>query len=99
MAIKPLTKAELIAAVTDSLDGGSLGPKNVDQVIMALSSVVTETVAGGGAVTLPGIGKIEGRQKPARTVRNPQTGQSFVKEAHLAPRMVFAKALKTACDG
>lgn len=95
MATKPLTKAELNSKVADAAD---VSVKDTNAVLSALSEVIIEQVSSGGAITLIGIGKIESRARAARTVRNPQTGESIHKTADRTPRMVFAKALKTACN-
>ncbi|THF93644.1 MAG: HU family DNA-binding protein, partial [Sulfitobacter sp. SK025] len=50
--------------------------------------------SGGGAVTLPGIGKIYCRERPERMVRNPATGEQFKKDADKVVKMTIAKALK-----
>ena len=51
-------------------------------------------MSGGGAVTLPGVGKIYCRERPERMVRNPATGESFKKGADKVVKMTIAKALK-----
>ena len=96
MATKAMTRAELASNVASE---AGVSVKDANAAISALSAVITATVASGGAVTLPGIGKIESRERAARNVRNPQTGETIRKPADRAPRMVFAKALKTACNG
>lgn len=95
MATKPLTKAELNSKVSDAAD---VSVKDTNAVLSALSEVITQQVSSGGAITLIGVGKIESRERAARTVRNPQTGEPIQKPADRTPRMVFAKALKTACN-
>lgn len=95
MATKPLTKGELVTALANEAE---VTIKDANAVVTALTNVITTTVCDGGAVALPGIGKIEIRDRAARSVRNPQTGNIIEKPADRAPRMVFAKALKTACN-
>ncbi len=95
MAIKALSRAELAANVAAE---AGVTIKETNAVITALSAVITSTVAGGGAAALPGVGKIECRERAARNVRNPQTGETIMKPADRVPKMVFAKALKTACN-
>ncbi|MCY3879701.1 MAG: HU family DNA-binding protein [Rhodobacteraceae bacterium] len=95
MAQTALTKAELTASVAQE-SGTTL--KDTNAVLNALTSVITETVGNGGAVSLPGVGKISSRARAARKVRNPQTGAVIEKAADNAPRMTFAKALKEACN-
>ena len=53
----------------------------------------------GKSVTLPGIGKIEAVEKPEREVRNPQTGEKKMAEAHTAPKFKFSTTFKSAIRG
>ena len=57
-------------------------------------TIVTRDGAGGGAVTLPGIGKIACRARPERQVRNPQTQEMMTKPADKQVKVTIAKALK-----
>lgn len=95
MAQQPMKKAELVSAIADR---AGVSAKDAGGVLNALTDVITETVAGGGAVAIPGVGKLAARDRAARTVRNPQTGETMEKAADRAPRMTFAKALKDACN-
>lgn len=95
MAVKAMNRAELNEKVAKEAE---ISIKDANITISALISVITDTVGSGGAVALPGIGKIECRDRAARDVRNPQTGDVIHKPADRTPRMVFAKALKEACN-
>ena len=88
---KPLTKTQLVAALADQLDSDK---KSATAALDAIVSVITKEVSGGGAVTLPGVGKIYCRERPARMVRNPATGEQIYKDAHKVVKMTIAKALK-----
>ena len=44
-----------------------------------IAEVVAREVAAGGAVTLPGLGKVVCRERPERQVRNPATGETVTK--------------------
>ena len=46
------------------------------------------------AVTLPGLGKFQCRARPERMVRNPATGEQFMKPADRVAKVTIAKALK-----
>lgn len=59
-----------------------------------LARIITEEISSGGAVTLPGIGKIYCRERPERMIRNPATGEQFKKTADRVVKMTIAKALK-----
>ena len=88
---KPLTKTQLVAALADEMDADK---KSASTALDALVSVITKEVSGGGAVTLPGVGKIYCRERPARMVRNPATGEQIHKDADKVVKMTIAKALK-----
>ena len=50
-------------------------------------------------MTLPGVGKIYCRDRPARMVRNPATGEQIHKDADRVVKMTIAKALKEGVNG
>jgi DNA-binding protein HU-beta len=91
MAQKPMTKTQLIAAIAEKMD---VEKKMAGSALDAVTEIITEEVSNGGAVTLPGIGKIMCRERPKRMVRNPATGEQFEKEADKVVKMTIAKALK-----
>ncbi len=91
MAQKPLTKTQLVAAIAEKMDSDK---KAASAALDAITSVITSEVSQGGAVTLPGVGKIACRERPERMVRNPATGEQFKKEADKVVKMTIAKALK-----
>ena len=88
---KPMTKTQLVAALADAMDGDK---KTASAALDAIASVVAREVAAGGAVTLPGLGKIVCRERPAREVRNPATGEMVKKDADKQVKFTIAKALK-----
>ena len=67
-------------------------------MVDALCGIITKEVAGGGAVTLPGVGKIYCRARPERMVRNPQTNEQIKKPADREAKVSIAKALKDAIN-
>ncbi len=88
---KPMTKTQLVAALAEAMDSDK---KTATAALDALTGLITSEVANGGAVTLPGVGKIYCRERPARTVRNPATGEAIQKEADRQVKVTIAKALK-----
>ena len=90
-ASKPMTKTALVAALADAMGSDK---KTAAAALDAVADVVTREVAGGGAVTLPGIGKIACRARPERMVRNPQTQEMMKKPADKQVKVTIAKALK-----
>ncbi|MDD7969554.1 MULTISPECIES: HU family DNA-binding protein [Roseinatronobacter] len=95
MTTKPMTKTQLVAALAEEMGADK---KTASAAIDAVSAVVLREVAAGGAVTLPGIGKIMCRARPERQVRNPATGETMTKPADKAVKVTVAKALKDAVN-
>ncbi len=96
MAQKPMTKTKLVAALADEMGSDK---KTAAAALDAVTAVVTKEVAGGGAVTLPGIGKVYCRARPERMVRNPATGEQIKKPADKVVKVTIAKALKDSVNG
>nr|WP_239086468.1 HU family DNA-binding protein [Streptomyces parvus] len=76
----PVNKAQLIAAVEDELGGRAQATAAVESVLDA----VVRTVARGEAVSVTGFGTLVPKARPARTARNPRTGD----EVEVAPTRV-----------
>ena len=93
---RPMTKTQLVAALADSMGSDK---KSANAALDAVVSVITSEVSAGGAVTLPGVGKIYCRERPARMVRNPATGEQIHKDADKVVKMTIAKALKDSVNG
>lgn len=91
MSQKPMTKTQLVAALADEMGSDK---KTAGAALDAITSVITKEVANGGAVTVPGVGKVYCRERPARMVRNPATGEQVAKEADKVVKVTIAKALK-----
>ena len=96
MAIKPLTKTQLVATLAEEMGSDK---KTAGGALDAIIAVITREVSGGGAVTLPGVGKIYCRERPERMVRNPATGEQIKKDADKVVKMTIAKALKDSVNG
>jgi len=91
MMNKPMTKTQLVAAVAEAMGADK---KTAAAAMDAIASVVAREVAAGGAVNLPGLGKVVCRARPERQVRNPATGESVTKAADKQVKFAIAKALK-----
>ena len=96
MATKPMTKAQLVSALADEMDADK---KTASSALDAVVNIITREVSNGGAVTLPGVGKIYCRERPERMVRNPATGEQLKKEADKVVKMTIAEALKDSVNG
>lgn len=93
---KPMTKTQLVAAVADAMGSDK---KTASGALDAIADVVAREVANGGAVTLPGIGKVVCRARPERQVRNPATGETVTKAADKVVKISIAKSLKDSVNG
>ncbi|ARE40810.1 DNA-binding protein HU [Rhodovulum sp. P5] len=93
---KPMTKTQLVAALAEEMEADK---KTAGAALDAMTAIITREVAAGGAVTLPGVGKIYCRERPERMVRNPATGEQFKKEADKVVKVTVAKALKDSVNG
>jgi DNA-binding protein HU-beta len=88
---KPMTKTQLVAAIAEAMGSDK---KTATAAMDAIAAVVAREVAAGGAVTLPGLGKVVCRARPERLVRNPATGEQVTKAADKQVKFAIAKALK-----
>ncbi len=90
---KPMTKTQLVTALAEQM---GTDRKTAAAALDGIAAIVAAEVAAGGAITLPGIGKVACRARPEREVRNPATGETITKAADRAVKLTAAKALKDA---
>ena len=88
---KPMTKTQLVAALAETMGADK---KTAGSALDAIAAIVAREVAAGGAVALPGLGKVVCRARPERQVRNPATGETVTKAADKQVKFSIAKALK-----
>jgi DNA-binding protein HU-beta len=93
---KPMTKTQLVSAIAEEMGADK---KTAGAALDAITEVITKEVSGGGAVTLPGVGKFYLRERPERMVRNPATGEQIKKDADKVVKVTIAKALKDSANG
>ncbi len=86
---KPMTKTQLVAALSEEM---GTDKKSASAALDAICGLITREVSGGGAITLPGVGKIMCRARPERMVRNPATGEQF-KKANFLRGVAFCDPL------
>ena len=58
---KPMTKTQLVAALSEEM---GTDKKSAGAALDAICGLITREVSGGGAITLPGVGKIMCRARP-----------------------------------
>jgi DNA-binding protein HU-beta len=88
-----MKKDELVRAVAES---AGLANAEAARAIEAVVNAVTESVASGNRVQVPGLGTFEPRLRNARQGRNPQTGEAIQIEAATVPGFKAAKSFKDA---
>ena len=93
MADKSITKTELVASIA-SATGESQA--TVGRVVDGLFSAVSEAVAKGEKVTIPGFLSFETVETAARTGRNPQTGAEIQIAAGKRVKVTAGSKLKAA---
>ena len=90
-----LKKTELIAVLAEA---AGVDKKDAKAMVDALPNVINSQLQAGNAVTIAGFGKIAVRERAARTVRNPATGETMQKPADKVVKFTIAKALKDAIN-
>lgn len=71
----------------------------VDRVLQGLASVITESVASGQRLQIPGIATVDIADRAARTGRNPRTGEAMVIPARRAVKITPVPALRRIANG
>ena len=90
-----MNKAELTAAVVKKT---GFTKKDAEKAIVALTEVVTESLAAGEKVQIVGFGGFEVRERPAHKGHNPMTGEEIEIAASKSPAFKAGKALKEALN-
>jgi DNA-binding protein HU-beta len=88
---EPMNRTDLVAAIAEET---GLSTALAGAALTACLDAIAGAVAAGGAVTLPGFGSFEARQRAARSGRNPQTGAPIEIAASTAPAFKPAAAFK-----
>lgn len=95
-----MNKTQLIEVLQNELDGhreqlaGSTSKKEATQVLAAICSALKIGLDDEGEVTLPGLGKFKTVTRPARTARNPQTGEAVQVPERTAIKFVASRTTK-----
>lgn len=90
-----MNKSELIDAIASK---GDLTKAQAGQALEALVEAVSETLKGGDSITLVGFGTFSVKERPARTGRNPKTGEAIEIAASKVPAFKPGKGLKDAVN-
>lgn len=90
-----VNKSELIDAIAEAAD---LPKASAAKALEAVINTVSNSLKGGEQVVLVGFGTFSVKDRPARTGRNPQTGQPIEIAAARIPNFKAGKALKDAVN-
>lgn len=86
-----MNKAEFVAMIAEK---SGLTRKQADAAVAAFTQTVTETLKAGDKVQLMGFGTFEIKDRPARTGRNPATGEAIEIAASKTPVFKAGKSFK-----
>ena len=86
-----MNKAELVAALAQKT---GLTKKDADKALAAFVEVVTDALKEGEKVQIVGFGTFDVKERPARTARNPRTGEEIKIDASKTASFKVGKALK-----
>ncbi len=87
-----MIKSELIAQL--AAENPHLTQKDVERVVAVVFDTMTEALEGGGRVELRGFGAFSVRARPARSGRNPRTGDQVQVRAKAVPFFKSGKELR-----
>jgi DNA-binding protein HU-beta len=86
-----MTKAELVEGIAGK---AGVSKAAVEKVLKAFMEEVKAGIKKGERVTLVGFGTFYAADRPARTGRNPRTGEEIKIPACTVPKFKAGKALK-----
>jgi len=92
---RPISKSALIKHLATET---GMSQKAMRGFLAALAKVVSQRLVAGDAVALPDLAKFEPRDRPARQVRSPATGEMVSKDADKAVGIRAATGLKAAVN-
>ena len=90
-----MNKSEIAGRVADRI---GTSQSAAGDAVDAVFEAVSESLAKGEEVRIVGFGTFTTKSRPARTGRNPRTGESLEIQASTAPAFKPGKALKDAVN-
>lgn len=88
-----MNKADIIAKVHEVL---GTSKADAERAVECVIDSVVSSLKKGDEVSIAGLGIFSAKMRPARTGRNPRTGESINVPAMRVPKFRAAKALKDA---
>ena len=90
-----MNKTDLVMQVSER----TALPRNTAEVaVNTIFAALTDALASGDAVSIPGFGTFSVKRREARTGRNPRTGEPLEIAASNSPAFKAAKGLKDAVN-
>jgi len=87
-----MTKKEFVNATADK---AGVKAKEVENIMDAMSDIILDAISKNDSVKFGDVCTFKGVDKPARTARNPKTGDTIQIPAKSGqPKAVFTKAAK-----
>ena len=92
-----MNKAELANKISEKFN---LAKKTGEEILEFITATITETIKGGGEVTITSFGTFSAKNRAARTGVNPQRpGEKIQIPAVTVPKFKAGKGLKDALKG
>jgi integration host factor subunit beta len=92
-----MIKSELIATL--AAENPHLTQRDIERVVGVILERMIEALEGGGRVELRGFGAFSVRSRPARSGRNPRTGEAVQVRAKNVPFFKSGKELRARLNG
>lgn len=91
MEMTKVTKKELVKEVAKAVN---VTQKDAGAIIDAFTAAIVDKLVAGNEVKLPGFATFIPQDVPARTARNPRTGESVQVAPHKRLKVKVSKTLK-----
>lgn len=91
-----MTKANFAKALVEKNPDLFQNKAQAEKAAAAVIEGIKDLLISGDGISFQGFGSFKVVDKPERTARNPQSGDSILIPAHKAPVMKFAAAMKDA---
>ena len=92
-----MIKSELVQAI--AAENPHLYQRDVEHIVNAILDAITEALARGDRVELRGFGAFSVKSRPARTGRNPRTGERVQVEEKHVPFFKTGKEMRERLNG
>lgn len=91
-----MNKTELVQALAGATEQSQAA---ASRTLDAFVRIVSEELARGGEMAIPGFGSFKRAERAERSGRNPQTGEAITIKASTSVKFVPGAALKAAVNG